>query len=212
MHRTFRFLSQAPVQAIKKSVLISQSHDIYTNLAYEDWLYTHQEFENHNVLMLWSNDPCVVIGRYQNPWLEANVPELPQITQNGVLLARRKSGGGAVYQDRGNLNLTFFTSKKQYHRKHNLELIARAVHKNYGVKIIVNDRDDLVIGDSKVSGTAAKLGRLNAYHHCTLLVHANKANLSRALHKQRWNIQTNATQSTRSKVLNLSNEIPVHQS
>lgn len=56
-----------PDEGIKKSVFISQSHDIFTNLALEDWLYRHFDFTAHHVLMLWLNDPCVVIGRHQNP-------------------------------------------------------------------------------------------------------------------------------------------------
>ncbi|KAF5293064.1 hypothetical protein FQR65_LT11056 [Abscondita terminalis] len=210
MQKASRLFSQAPARTLIKSVYISQSNDIYTNLALEDWFYTHREFHDHNILMMWSNNPCIVVGRYQNPWLEANVAELPYMLPHGVRLARRKSGGGTVYQDRGNLNLTFFTSKKQYNRKNNLELIARAVLKNYGVNITVNNRDDLMIGDCKISGTAAKLGRLNAYHHCTLLVHADQSNLSRALRKPCFGtvIKNKASMSTRSKVMNLCEAIP----
>nr|CAH7755619.1 unnamed protein product [Callosobruchus chinensis] len=112
---------------IKKSVFLSQSKDIFTNLALEDWLYKNFDFKTHHILMLWQSDPCVVIGRHQNPWLEANLPELPHITENGVKLARRNSGGGTVYHDSGNLNLTFFTTKERYSRKYNLEVITRAL-------------------------------------------------------------------------------------
>lgn len=60
-------IKDIPDDEIKKSVFISQSHDIFTNLALEDWLYRNFDFTTHHVLMLWSNDPCVVIGRHQNP-------------------------------------------------------------------------------------------------------------------------------------------------
>lgn len=76
---------------IKKSVFISQSYDVFTNLALEDWIYKNYNFEKHHVLMLWANDPCVVIGRHQNPFSEANVS---QLVQNGVTMVRRNSGGG----------------------------------------------------------------------------------------------------------------------
>ncbi|KAK5638352.1 hypothetical protein RI129_012647 [Pyrocoelia pectoralis] len=210
MKLSFRYFSNVVnVNKLKRSVLISQSNDIYTNLALEDWIYRKYDFENHNILMLWSNDPCVVIGRYQNPWLEANVTDLPYVTAAGVKLARRNSGGGTVYHDRGNLNLTFFTSKKQYDRKLNLQLIKAAIYKEYGLKVDVSPRDDLVIDDLKVSGTAAKLGRLSAYHHCTLLVNANKTNISRALQKECSDIKTTASRSVRSKVVNLCDENPL---
>ncbi|KAF5290097.1 hypothetical protein FQA39_LY14878 [Lamprigera yunnana] len=204
MYRSLRYLSNS-VSATNYSVYVSQSNDIFTNLAFEDWLYTNREFDDHNILMLWSNDPCVVIGRYQNPWLEANIPFM---ASTGVQLARRKSGGGTVYQDRGNLNLTFFTSKKQYNRRHNLEFITRAVYKNYGVQININKRDDLTLRGFKISGTAAKLGRLNAYHHCTLLVDANKVNLRQTLQKNDLNIKTNATKSVTSTIMNMCDESP----
>ncbi|XP_075974980.1 lipoyltransferase 1 isoform X2 [Anticarsia gemmatalis] len=183
---------------ITKSVFMSQSTDIYTNLALEDWMYKNMDFSNHHVMMVWRNDPCVVIGRHQNPWLEANVPSL---YEKQIALARRNSGGGTVYHDRGNLNITFFTPRERYDRKYNLELITRALYRGFGVKSVINERQDIVVRDQyKVSGTAAKLGRLSAYHHCTLLVNANKADLSQALAKR----ETNATASTRSAVANLS--------
>lgn len=60
-------IKDIPDDGIKKSVFISQSHDIFTNLALEDWLYRNFDFTTHHVLMLWTNDPCVVVGRHQNP-------------------------------------------------------------------------------------------------------------------------------------------------
>ncbi|CAH0695380.1 unnamed protein product [Spodoptera exigua] len=187
---------------ITKSVFMSQSTDIFTNLALEDWMYRNMDFTNHHVMMVWRNEPCVVIGRHQNPWLEANIPLL---NEREIALARRNSGGGTVYHDRGNLNITFFTPRERYDRKYNLELIKRALFRGFGIKSIINERQDMIVRDKyKVSGTAAKLGRLTGYHHCTLLVNANKADLSRALAKREHGIQTQATASTRSEVANLS--------
>lgn len=133
---------------IKKSVFISQSHDIFTNLALEDWIYKNFDLSNHHVLMLWANDPCVVIGRHQNPFTETNVSKL---VESGITLARRNSGGGAVYHDRGNLNLTFFTPRERYNRKYNLNIITRALFREWCIKAELNERDDIVIGDRKVS-------------------------------------------------------------
>lgn len=134
---------------VKKSVFISQSNDVYTNLALEDWLYKNFDFTNHHILMLWQNDPCVVIGRNQNPWVEANIPSLPE---QDVKLARRNSGGGTVYHDRGNLNLTFFTPRERYNRRYNLELITRALFREYGLTATISPREDLTVRDSyKVS-------------------------------------------------------------
>jgi len=132
---------------IKKSVFISQSHDIFTNLALEDWLYKNFDFANHHVLLLWANDPCVVIGRHQNPFTESNVSKL---MERGITLARRNSGGGAVYHDRGNLNCTFFTPRERYNRKYNLNIVTRALFREWAIKSEINDRDDIVIKNKKV--------------------------------------------------------------
>lgn len=100
--------AEDPAKAPKRTVFISQSSDVFANLALEDWLYKNWSFERRNVLLLWRNSPCVVIGRHQNPQVEAN---LLYLESAGVPLARRGSGGGAVYHDHGNLNCTFFTTR-----------------------------------------------------------------------------------------------------
>lgn len=153
LRHSARFCSSKPFDErnIKKSVFISQSNDIFTNLALEDWLYRNFDFSSHHVLMLWQNNPCVVIGRHQNPWLEANISNLSKITENGVQLARRNSGGGTVYHDQGNINMTFFTPRDCYNRKYNLEIIKRAVFREFTVKTDISPREDLVIRNSKVS-------------------------------------------------------------
>lgn len=138
-----------PEGEVTKSVFMSQSTDIYTNLALEDWMYRNMDFSNHHVMMVWRNEPCVVIGRHQNPWLEANVPLL---NEREIALARRNSGGGTVYHDRGNLNITFFTPRERYDRKYNLELIKRALYREFGIQSIINERQDIVVRDKyKVS-------------------------------------------------------------
>lgn len=143
-----KFVKSVTDKEIRKSVFISQSNDVFTNLALEDWIYRNFDFTYHHILMLWSNNPCVVIGRHQNPFLEANISGLEA---NGIQLARRNSGGGAVYHDKGNLNCTFFTPRERYNRKYNLSLITRALYREYAISADVTDRDDIVIVGKKVS-------------------------------------------------------------
>jgi lipoyltransferase 1 len=134
---------------IVKSVFISQSNDIFTNLALEDWLYKNFDFTNHHVLLLWRNSPSVIIGRHQNPWLEANTAVL---SEHGIEIARRNSGGGTVYHDNGNLNLTFFTPRERYNRKNNLKLISSALFREWGLKTEISPKEDIVVsGGYKVS-------------------------------------------------------------
>ncbi|XP_065202510.1 lipoyl amidotransferase LIPT1, mitochondrial [Planococcus citri] len=183
---------------LTKSVFVSESNDIFANLALEDWFYQHYDFTQHQVLLLWRNRNCVVVGRHQNPWLETNLN-----SNDDLIVARRNSGGGTVYHDMDNLNLTFFTPRDLYDRRHNLEIITNSVKKEWSLDCEVNSRDDIVYEEFKISGTASKLSRKSAYHHCTLLVDANKKRMSAALHNFQKNIITNATRSTPAPILNL---------
>ena len=86
----------------------------------------------------------VVIGRFQKPWLEINVP---YAKENHINIARRVSGGGTVYHDPGNINLSFITSRKEYSRKKNLGIICDAVRSLMPqTNVFVNDRDDIILG------------------------------------------------------------------
>lgn len=134
---------------IQKSVFISQSNDIFTNLAMEDWIYRNYDLTNHHIMMLWLNDPCVVIGRHQNPWKEADVSAAEA---RDIKVARRNSGGGTVYHDKGNLNMTFFTPRERYNRKYNLNIITRALFREWGIRSMISPREDIVLeGNLKVS-------------------------------------------------------------
>uniref|UniRef100_A0AAG5DL44 BPL/LPL catalytic domain-containing protein n=1 Tax=Anopheles atroparvus TaxID=41427 RepID=A0AAG5DL44_ANOAO len=193
-------IKRIPDGEVRKSVFISQSNDVFTNLALEDWIYRHFDLTHHHILMLWINKPAVVIGRHQNPFAETNVSALER---NGIELARRNSGGGAVYHDLGNLNCTFFMPRARYDRKYNLNLMIRALYREYGINAELSDRDDIVLLGKKISGTAAKLGQPNAYHHCTLLVNSNKLHLGASLAKDNVEITSKATASIPSPIKNL---------
>lgn len=89
--------------------------------------------------------------------------------------------GGTVYHDKGNLNLSFFTPIERYNRKNNLQVITKALNREWGLDVEISEKDDLLLDKHKISGTASKLGRPNAYHHCTLLVNSNKFFLKKTL-------------------------------
>jgi len=196
----------APPHPEALSVFISQSNNVFTNLALEDWLYQNFKFGKHNVLMVWRNSPCVVIGRHQNSWREVNTEFLQAAS---LPLARRNSGGGAVYHDMGNLNLTFFSSREQYDRAANLQLIAEALRQGWGFDIRVNERDDVLLDNTfKISGTAAKLTRNSAYHHCTLMVNVDTESLQQALQRPLQGLESRATESVPAAVRNLAAGAP----
>lgn len=195
--------SYSLISRLRKSVYISLSKNVYTNLALEDWLYKNFDFKNHHFLLLWRNDPCTVIGAFQNPWKETNPSDLPNIGE-GVLMARRKSGGGTVYHDNGNLNLSFFTTRKDYNRKGNLEFVQRLLQNKYNLLVDISPKSDLILQGAKTLGSASKLGLNNAYHHCSLLVSVDKTVLEMALLGSNLDIKTTATNSVRSQIINLN--------
>lgn len=86
-----RFLTQEQGKAV--DVMISESNDIMLNLAVEEFIFEQLDAVNP-ILFLYRNKPTIIIGKHQNPWKECHVQKLEQ---DGVVLARRKSGGGAVY-------------------------------------------------------------------------------------------------------------------
>ncbi|XP_048348645.1 lipoyltransferase 1, mitochondrial [Sphaerodactylus townsendi] len=199
----------AGFQWVPKGGVIFQSlsQDVYQNLAFEDWIHDTLDLENQHILFLWRNSSAVVIGRHQNPWQECN---LKMMRQKGIKLARRRSGGGTVYHDIGNINLTFFTTRKKYERMDNLRLVVTALKAlRPQLDVQATARCDLLLnGVFKISGTAAKLGRTAAYHHCTLLCNTDKSILSSVLKSPYNGIKSNATPSIPALVKNLQEEDP----
>ncbi|EYC32040.1 hypothetical protein Y032_0003g1367 [Ancylostoma ceylanicum] len=179
-------------------IYVSLSTCIFKNLAFEEYLLRHHDLENDgDAMLLWSNKPAVVIGRHQNPWLEANIPFLREY---GIDLARRHSGGGTVYHDEGNLNISLLTTRKAHCRKKNLEFLAKAINDRFKVNVVPTSRDDMELqpGSRKCSGTAARITTARAYHHLTLLVNADLLVLSTSLRSPyKEYINTNASRSVR---------------
>ena len=82
--------------------IINNSKDSYFNLALEEYFLKIKDLKD-DLLILWQNDPTIVIGKNQNTYEELN---FDYVERNHIKVVRRMSGGGAVYHDSGNLNYT----------------------------------------------------------------------------------------------------------
>ena len=188
---------------MKLSYILSDQTVPYKNIALEEYLLWNVE-ENECILYLWQNRRTVVIGVNQNPWKECHVKELEQ---DGGFLARRLSGGGAVFHDNGNLNFTFLVREKDYDLERQLEVIIRAMAK-FGIHAERSGRNDILTDGKKFSGNAFLNSRGYCYHHGTLLMDVDMANLSKYLNVSQAKLQSKGVDSVRSRVINLKELAP----
>ena len=151
------------------------------------------------MLYLWQNLNTVVIGKNQNAWLECRTSLLEE---EGGKLARRLSGGGAVYHDLGNLNFTFLMCKEDYDLDRQVEVIQKACALA-GIRAEKSGRNDLLADGRKFSGNAFYQDKIHAYHHGTLMVDVDKEKLGRYLSPPKAKLEAKGVASVRSRVVNL---------
>ena len=132
---------------MKVSVL--KSKNPYLNLAFEEYLLKHCEDE---YFLLWQNEPTVVIGKNQNVFAEVNIS---YVKEKGIKIARRITGGGAVYHDLGNLNYSFISKKSEegIDFKRFATPIIEALEE-MGLTPVLSGRNDILISGQKISGNA----------------------------------------------------------
>lgn len=187
----------------KLKVFLSDSFNPHLNLATEEWIF-HNLDPSQQVLFLWRNEETVVIGRNQNPWSECN---LAKMKTDQVHLARRTTGGGAVFHDLGNTNFTFLSPKESYKRDNNVQIIFDAL-KGFGITGEASGRNDLLIpfhdGPRKFSGSAYREKKDRAFHHGTLLLHADLTRLGNYLTPNPKKLQAKGKESVRARVANLN--------
>ena len=175
----------------------------YRNLAMEEYMTNHVP-DGTCILFLWQNRHTVVIGRNQNCWKECRVNFLEE---EGGYLVRRLSGGGAVFHDLGNLNFTFIVRKPDYDVDRQLQVILEAVRR-LGIQAEKTGRNDITVEGRKFSGNAFYQTGDCCYHHGTLLVHADKENMSRYLNVPREKLASKGVSSVKSRVANLDEFCP----
>lgn len=190
-------------ERIRAKIIHSTSFNPWVNLSIEEYLLTNVK-PDEVILYLWQNDNTIVIGRNQNPWKECDCKAL---TADGGKLARRLSGGGAVFHDLGNLNFTFIMNKKHYDVRKQQTVIIDAL-KKYGIEAVFSGRNDMLIDGRKFSGHAYYNNGTNAYHHGTILVDTDFEKLSRYLNPSAEKILSKSVASVKSRVINIAEVYP----
>ena len=183
-------------------LIILDTHDPYLNLAIEEYLFRNA---TDDVFMLWQNEPCVVIGKNQNVYAEIDT-ELA--AARGIHIVRRITGSGAVYHDFGNVNYSFIKNAAEegidfssYTRP-----IISALHA-LGADCTLSGRNDLLLGEKKISGNAQFTSGGRTLHHGTLLFDSDLTVLSDVLRVDEEKIKSKAIRSTVSRVTNIKPSI-----
>lgn len=156
------------------------------------------------ILYLWQNANTVVIGRNQSALAECRVSDL---LNDGGKLARRLSGGGAVYHDLGNYNFTFLMPTAAFDEKKQTDVVLRAVQL-LGIPATKTGRNDLLANGAKFSGHAYYHTKKNSYHHGTLLVDVDTEKMQRYLNPAPQKLKSKGVASVKSRVCNLKEFAP----
>ena len=175
------------------------------NLAFEEYVLFHRRDADY--LILWQNEPTVVIGNNQITEAEIN---RAYVEAHGIHVVRRSTGGGAVYHDLGNLNYSFVTD---HHPEDQLSMTrftapVVAALKKLGAEAEAGGRNDILVQGRKVSGTAQKIVGGRILHHGTLLFDSDPEAVAGALRVDPEKFRGKGVSSVRSRVGNIRSLLP----
>lgn len=182
---------------------ISKAVDPYYNLAIEQLLFKYCG-SNTAVLYLWQNDNTIVIGKHQHAESECKVAEF---TAQGGKIARRRSGGGAVFHDLGNQNFSILSKDENLTENDYTDIIIGTL-KNIGIPSEFNGRNDITVRGKKVNGNAFYDDRNIICRHGTFLVNTDIEKMVRYLTPGREKLTRNAVKSISARVANLTEFCP----
>ncbi len=185
--------------APKIQLIIGNQYNPHLNLAVESSLLDEGD-DNVVTMFLWKNQQTVVYGYNQNPFTECNVELL---LSEGGFAARRRTGGGAVYHDLGNLNFSFVANKKHYNVAKQMSVIQKALE-IFGLKTEVSGRNDILFDGRKFSGNAFGIYKDRRLHHGTILIKTDGEKLAKYLKVNPAKLQKHGVKSVASRIINLS--------
>ena len=180
---------------------INNSKDPYFNLATEEYLITNPHITDE-ILLLWQNNNTIVIGRNQNTIEEINNE---YVRTKKVNVVRRLSGGGAVYQDLGNLNFTFILDKNKDNAR-NYALFTKPivnVLQNLGLNAKFSGKNDILVDDKKISGNAQYTYKNRILHHGTILFNVDMQMLPKVLKSDLDKLKSKGIKSVQARVTNI---------
>jgi lipoate---protein ligase len=176
------------------------------NLAIEEYALKHLP-SNEDYLLFYINEPSIIIGKNQNTIEEINVD---YVNEHRIHVVRRLSGGGAVYHDLGNLNFSFITNDdgESFHNFRKFtDPVVRAL-RQMGVDAELTGRNDIQVGERKISGNAQYAAKGRMFSHGTLLFDSDLERVVSALNVNPQKIQSKGIKSIRSRVANISEFLP----
>ncbi|WP_027967439.1 lipoate--protein ligase [Halomonas halocynthiae] len=176
--------------------------DPHINLAIEEHCIRHLP-AGEDYLLFYINAPSIIIGRNQN-----TLEEIHQsyIDEHGIHVVRRISGGGAVYHDHGNLNFSFLTDFSK-DKLNNFKQFAAPIIKVLNaldVPAEMKGRNDIVVGDKKISGNAQFSSTKRMFNHGTLLLDCDLSQVAKALDVKMTKITSKGHKSARARVANIA--------
>ncbi|RFC55754.1 lipoate--protein ligase [Brumimicrobium aurantiacum] len=177
------------------------------NLALEEYIVRKFSGEN-DYLLFYINEPSIIIGKNQITIEEVNQD---YIDDHNIHVVRRVSGGGAVYHDLGNLNFSFITNhdvKKLHNFKKFTEPVVKLL-KELGLDAELKGRNDILVGDKKISGTAQFSTGRRMISHGTLLYKTDIGEVVNALNVKPSKLESKGHKSVRSRVANISDLMDV---
>ncbi|MFB5762870.1 lipoate--protein ligase [Paenibacillus medicaginis] len=172
------------------------------NLAIEEYALKHLPLDD-SYLLFYINRPSIIIGKHQNTVEEINNE---YVKDNNIQVVRRLSGGGAVYHDLGNLNFSFIT-KDDGQSFHNFLKFTQPVIdalRDMGVNAEMTGRNDLQVGEKKISGNAQFATRGRMFSHGTLMFNLNLDDVQASLNVNPEKFKSKSTKSVRSRVANIA--------